>query len=147
MGAGFLGAAYDPAQGMRNGINLLCVPVAVERRLEDMETGGVTQSFSCPMPRSQTFRDAERWSAASCAGSGHRCLWTRASAVITIEMGQPDEAMRVFDVANLSITSDRAVLTLGVRPAICKPRHRADKAVGTSCCAPSGNESACCRLS
>lgn len=65
-------------------------------------------------------------------------------ARLTIEIGQPGEAMRVFDVANLAITSDRAVLTLGVRAAICKPRHRADKAVATSCCASSGDAGGCC---
>lgn len=64
-------------------------------------------------------------------------------ARLTIEIGQPGEAMRVFDVANLSITSNRAVLTLGVRAAICKPRHRADKAVTTSCCTPSSGAGGC----
>lgn len=47
---------------------------------------------------------------------------------LTIEIGRPGEAMQVFDIADLSIREDRAVLSLGVRAAICKPRHRAEQA-------------------
>jgi hypothetical protein len=64
-------------------------------------------------------------------------------ARLTIEIGQPGEAMRVFDVADISVEEDAATLTLGVRAAICKPRHRALKADATSCCSPSA-ETGCC---
>lgn len=63
-------------------------------------------------------------------------------ARLTIEMGRPGEPMRVFDVADITIEGNRAVLTLGVRAAICKPRHRAAQAV--ACCAPAEMASSCC---
>ena len=66
-------------------------------------------------------------------------------ARLTIEIGRPSEAMQVFDVAELSIKEDRVLLSLGVRAAICKPRHRAERAAAaTSCCAPAGTASDCC---
>lgn len=66
-------------------------------------------------------------------------------ARLTIEIGRPGEAMRVFDVADVSIDADQAVLTLGVRAAICKPRHRAQQAeAATSCCSPTTKASGCC---
>lgn len=66
-------------------------------------------------------------------------------ARLTIEIGRPGEAMQVFDIANLFIHEDRAVLSLGVRAAICKPRHRAEQSsVTSSCCAPSGRAKSCC---
>ena len=65
-------------------------------------------------------------------------------ARLTIEIGRPGEAMQVFDVAELAITEDKAVLTLGLRSAICKPRHRAQQAEAASCCSPSGRASGCC---
>jgi len=66
-------------------------------------------------------------------------------ARLTIEIGRPGEAMRVFDVAGLSIQSERAILSLGIRPAICKPRHRAQQAeMAASCCAPASSAKACC---
>ena len=64
-------------------------------------------------------------------------------ARLTIEIGQPGEAMRVFDVADIAIEGDRATLTLGVRAAICKPRHRAQLAETASCCAPA-SKAGCC---
>jgi hypothetical protein len=36
------------------------------------------------------------------------------------------------------------VLSLGVRAAICKPRHRAEQAAATPCCVPSGKATDCC---
>jgi hypothetical protein len=65
-------------------------------------------------------------------------------ARLTIEIGRPGEAMRVFDVADLAVVGDRALLTLGVRAAICKPRHRAQQAEAASCCSPSAKASGCC---
>ena len=65
-------------------------------------------------------------------------------ARLTFEIGRPGEAMRVLDVADLSIAGDRAVLTLGSRAAICKPRHRAAKAELAACCGPAAKASGCC---
>ena len=66
-------------------------------------------------------------------------------ARLTIEIGRPGEAMQIFDIANLSIEDDRSVLSLGVRAAICKPRHRAEQTAGeASCCAPSSKVGGCC---
>jgi len=66
-------------------------------------------------------------------------------ARLTIEIGRPGEAMQVFDIANLSVEGNRAVLSLGVRAAICKPRHRAKQtAAEASCCAPSSKAGGCC---
>lgn len=63
---------------------------------------------------------------------------------LTIEIGQPGEAMRVFDVADLSVDESSATLTLGVRAAICKPRHRAQQAESSSCCSPNTQAAATC---
>jgi hypothetical protein len=60
---------------------------------------------------------------------------------LTIEIGRPGEAMQVFDVADVDISGNRAVLTLAVRSAICKPRHRA---VQQTCCSPSPAQPSCC---
>ncbi|UJW84137.1 DUF6428 family protein [Devosia sp. SL43] len=65
-------------------------------------------------------------------------------ARLTIEIGQPGEAMKVFDIADLAIAEDSAILTLGVRAAICKPRHRAQQAGAAACCAPSLKAAGCC---
>lgn len=65
-------------------------------------------------------------------------------ARLTIEIGRPGEAMRVFDIADLSIKDSRALLTLGMRAAICKPRHRGRQAEAASCCSPSAKASGCC---
>jgi len=64
-------------------------------------------------------------------------------ARLTIEIGRPGEAMRVFDVADISIHVDRAVLALGERAAICKPRHRAAQAA-SACCSPATMASGRC---
>lgn len=65
-------------------------------------------------------------------------------ARLTIEIGQPGEAMKVFDIADLAIHDDGASLTLGVRSAICKPRHRAQQAESASCCSPRTKAAGCC---
>lgn len=65
-------------------------------------------------------------------------------ARFTIEIGRPGEAMRVFDVAEVVVEQDRAVLSLGIRAAICKPRHRAQQRTASACCQPSGASSNCC---
>lgn len=63
-------------------------------------------------------------------------------ARLTVEIGLADEPMAVFDVAGVSITPDGAVLQLGPRLAICKPRHRAALAGAAHCCGP--NAAPCC---
>lgn len=65
-------------------------------------------------------------------------------ARLTIEIGRPSEAMQVFDVADLTIEGGQAVLSLGIRAAICKPRHRAANAASAACCSPSAKSSGCC---
>ena len=75
-----------------------------------------------------------------------RKIRLNADARLTLEVSRPDEAMRVYDVAAVDIEDDRALLRLGERAAICKPRHRAAQ-VGVNACrspasAKTGN--ACC---
>lgn len=66
-------------------------------------------------------------------------------ARLTIEIGRPGEAMQVFDIADLAIRENRAVLSLGLRAAICKPRHRAEQiTAAASCCTPSAKAGGCC---
>lgn len=65
------------------------------------------------------------------------------AARLTIEIGRPGEAMRVFDVAELSIGEGGATLALGVRAAVCKPRHRAGQAALSSCCSPAKTAGCC----
>lgn len=60
-----------------------------------------------------------------------------ADARLTFEVGPPGTPMQIFDVAAVRIDEAHAVLELGARSAICKPRHRAAAAVG-GCCGPSG---------
>lgn len=64
-----------------------------------------------------------------------------ADARLTIEVSRPDEAMRVHDVAGIVVEGERAIVRLGARPAICKPRHRAAQAA--SCRATATAGSAC----
>ena len=64
------------------------------------------------------------------------------AARLTFEVGLADQPMQVFDVQTLRIEAEQIVVQLGARPAICKPRHRAQQEVApTSCYAP---KSRCC---
>jgi hypothetical protein len=81
---------------------------------------------------------------ASILGQVDRKVRLNHEARLTIEIGRPGEPMSVFDIANLSIEDGRAVLTLGVRAAICKPRHRAAQAENASCCASAAKAPSCC---
>jgi hypothetical protein len=68
-------------------------------------------------------------------------------ARLTIEISRPDEAMQVYDVAGIDFDDDQAVVHLGARPAICKPRHRAALARADACCPTSSagsSATACC---
>ncbi|WP_375452179.1 DUF6428 family protein [uncultured Devosia sp.] len=65
-------------------------------------------------------------------------------ARLTFEVSRPGEPMQVFDVADVAIENETAVLRLAARPAICKPRHRAEQeAAAPACCAPHGKTSCC----
>lgn len=64
-------------------------------------------------------------------------------ARLTIEVSRRGEPMQVYDVAGVAVEGDEAVIRLGARPAICKPRHRAEQEQAAACCAPSAG-SACC---
>lgn len=81
---------------------------------------------------------------ASILGQVGRKVRLNHEARLTIEIGRPGEPMCVYDVADVSTEDNRAVLTLGVRAAICKPRHRAAALGATSCCAPAVKTSGCC---
>ncbi len=61
-----------------------------------------------------------------------------AAARLTFEVGPPGRPMQVFDVETLRIEADAVVLRLGARPAICKPRHRAQQDAASTCCKPAG---------
>jgi hypothetical protein len=65
-------------------------------------------------------------------------------ARVTIEVSHPDEAMRIFDVAAIDIEGDSAVVQLGERSAICKPRHRSRQEAGSACCSPASSSASCC---
>jgi hypothetical protein len=52
--------------------------------------------------------------------------------------------MQVYDVASLVIDGEQAIIQLGARPAICKPRHRAAQGETVSCCTPSVSKIGCC---
>jgi hypothetical protein len=63
---------------------------------------------------------------------------------LTFEVGPPGRPMQVFDVEAIRIEATCAVIELGPRPAICKPRHRAEQEAAkaaSSCCKQS---SGCC---
>jgi len=62
---------------------------------------------------------------------------------LTFEVGPPGRPMQIFDVEAIRIEATSIVIGLGPRPAICKPRHRAEQeaAKATACCKP---KSGCC---
>lgn len=66
-------------------------------------------------------------------------------ARVTVEVSRPGEPMKVYDVAAVEVTGERAVMRLGERPAICKPRHRARQQAASACCPPAADSSSCCR--
>ncbi|PRH89409.1 hypothetical protein C5L14_02160 [Labrys okinawensis] len=70
----------------------------------------------------------------------------QADARLTFEVGQPGEPMRIFDVGALEIAgSERIVLKLEARPAICKPRHRHERrARAAACCNSNATGAGCC---
>lgn len=62
----------------------------------------------------------------------------QAESRLTFEVGPPGRPMQVFDVEAIRIEAAGAVIELGPRPAICKPRHRAEQeaAKAATCCKP-----------
>ena len=65
------------------------------------------------------------------------------SSRVTIEISRPGEAMQVFDIARVEAGRESVMLQLAMRPAICKPRHRASQPEA-SCCNPTTQSAACC---
>lgn len=88
----------------------------------------------------------------SILGRVERTLALAPASRVTIEISRPAEAMQIFDIADIDVSPERLTLTLALRPAICKPRHRAfegartsnDRAPASACCQPSSGASACC---
>lgn len=79
----------------------------------------------------------------SILGRVEQALSMDPSSRVTIEISRPGEAMQVFDIAHVEAGQDRASLQLAMRPAICKPRHRASQPE-TACCNPTAQSAACC---
>lgn len=68
-------------------------------------------------------------------------------ARLTLEVGPPETAMRIYDVGRVQIVPEGVQLVLAARPAICKPRHRqaaSAPAQATSCCAGPATKTKCC---
>lgn len=65
-------------------------------------------------------------------------------ARLTVEVGPPAAPMQVFDLDRLEATAGGVVLALAPRPAICKPRHRAQVTAQVPCCGPRTESAACC---
>jgi hypothetical protein len=63
---------------------------------------------------------------------------------LTVEIGMPGEAMRVYDIAAPIVADDHVMLPLQPRAAICKPRHRANQEAAQSCCQPRTEQQSCC---
>ena len=104
----------------------------------------ILQVEDIPAAEGKTFMQVGKFR--SILAAVDRKVRLNADARLTLEVSRPDEAMRVYDVAALDIDDDRAVIRLGERPAICKPRHRAAQAEASACCSPSssGRGSSCC---
>jgi hypothetical protein len=55
-------------------------------------------------------------------------------ARLTWEVSRPGEPMQVYDGAGIEIEKDRTIVRLSPRPAIRKPRHRAQQTRASACC-------------
>ena len=103
----------------------------------------ILQVEDIPAPEGKTFMQVSKFR--SILAAVDRKVRLNADARLTLEVSRPDEAMRIYDVAAVDIEDKRAVIRLGERPAICKPRHRAAQAQAGACCSPSAaTGSACC---
>ena len=69
-----------------------------------------------------------------------------ASSRLTLEVSRPAAPMQVFDIADITVSDATAIIRLAARPAICKPRHRAEQAEAKTCCTPkpTASATACC---
>lgn len=64
----------------------------------------------------------------------------QAESRLTFEVGPPGRPMQVFDLESIRVEATSVLLGLGPRPAICKPRHRAQReAARPSCCGPASS--------
>lgn len=96
------------------------------------------------------FMQAGKFSAILDAVARHVTL--DATSRVTVEIGTPGEPMQVFDVGTLNEVGAFVQLALVPRPAICKPRHRAevqgmetqDVMSKSACCSPAPAKAACC---
>lgn len=104
----------------------------------------ILQVEDIPPPEGRSFMRVGKFR--SILAQVNRKVRLSSDARLTLEIGRPDEAMRVYDVAAVDIVDDSAVLRLGERPAICKPRHRAAQGEASACCSPASANtgSACC---
>lgn len=103
----------------------------------------ILQVEDIPAKEGQTFLPVGKFRAI--LAQVDRKIRLSGDARVTIEVSRPDEAMQVYDVAGIGFTDTEAVVQLGERPAICKPRHRAEQAaVAEACCSPSAAKSGCC---
>jgi len=102
----------------------------------------VLQVEDIPSEEGRTFMTAGKFRAIM--AQVDRKVRLNHDARLTFEVGQPGEAMRIFDVAGIAMGAEEIKLSLGERAAICKPRHRAAQAVAEACCGPSSSASKCC---
>lgn len=103
----------------------------------------ILQVEDIPASEGKTFMKVSKFR--SILTAVDRKVRLNADARLTLEVSRPDEAMRIYDVAAVDVEDERAVIRLGERPAICKPRHRAAQAQAGACCSPSvASGSACC---
>lgn len=103
----------------------------------------ILQVEDIPAPEGGSFMRVGKFR--SILAAVDRKVRLNADARLTFEISQPDEAMRIYDVAAVDIEDHRAVVRLGERPAVCKPRHRAALAQANACCTPSvASSGACC---
>ncbi len=86
----------------------------------------ILQVEDIPAKEGQTFLPVGKFRAI--LAQVDRKIRLSGDARVTIEVSRPDEAMQVYDVAGIGFTDTEAVVQLGERPAICKPRHRAEQA-------------------
>jgi hypothetical protein len=104
----------------------------------------ILQVEDIPAGKGQSFMTVAKFH--SILNKVDRKVRLNGDARVTFEVSRPGEAMRVYDVAGVTIDAEEAVVRLAARPAICKPRHREAQAMSGGCCAPAAAESsgACC---
>lgn len=101
----------------------------------------ILQVEDLPAPESNNYMSAGKFLAI--LSRVDKALTMPPSSRITIEISRPGEAMQIFDIARVESAPHRVTLTLAMRPAICKPRHRGGQPE-TACCGPQAQSSACC---